>query len=191
MLNSYTELNDTDKENIITSIGENILNLIGNIDSIQALRNSKNQARYDCPPTTPADIAKLSGKEFSMLISNQKRRLTTTFNEQSINQIEDEFQDFKSIINRNNLIETIAVEDSSNYSFKETWNKVEIYNEKISNLKEFIGGLYTVFSSTSTVESDFSVIAYEKNDYRSQLSNLSLEGILHSKQYNLLKTFNK
>ena len=44
-----------------------------------------------------------------MLISNQKRRLTTKFNEQYINQIEDEFHDFKSIINRNNLIETIAV----------------------------------------------------------------------------------
>ena len=37
---------------------------------MQALRNSKNQARYDCPPTIPADIATLSGKEFSMLISN-------------------------------------------------------------------------------------------------------------------------
>ena len=134
---------------------------------------------------------KIKWERVFYLISNQKRRLTTTFNEQSITQIEDEFQDFKSIINRNNLIETIAVEDSSNYSFKETWNKVEIYNEKISNLKEFIGGLYTVFSGTSTVESDFSIIAYEKNDYRSQLSNLPLEGILHSKQYNLLKTFNK
>ena len=70
-----------------------------------------------------------------MLISNQKRRLTTSFNEQNINQIEDELPDFKLIINRNNLIETIAVEDSSNKSFKETWNKVEKYKEKSGYLK--------------------------------------------------------
>ena len=57
---------------------------------------------------------------------------------------------------------TISVEDSSNYIFKETRNKVDKYDEKIGYLKEFIGGLYTIFSGTYTVESDFSVIAYDK-----------------------------
>jgi hypothetical protein len=33
------------------------------------------------------------------------------------------------------------------------------------------------------VESDFSLINWEKDDYRAGLTDFSLEGILHSKQY--------
>ena len=36
---------------------------------------------------------------------------------------------------------------------------------------------------TSTVESDFSIIGWEKDECWTQLSNLSLEGILHAKQF--------
>ena len=32
-------------------------------------------------------------------------------------------------------------------------------------LKDFCGGLATVFPGTATVESDFSTVNYEKNDY--------------------------
>ena len=54
-------------------------------------------------------------------------------------------------------------------------------------LCQFMGGLASVFPGTSTVEADFSVIGWEKNDYRTSLTNFSLEGILHCKQYDDLK----
>jgi hypothetical protein len=41
----------------------------------------------------------------------------------------------------------------------------------------------TIFPGTSTVESDFSVVKYEKNKNRMSLTDASLEGILHAKQY--------
>jgi len=40
----------------------------------------------------------------------------------------------------------------------------------------------TVFPGTATVESDFSV-RREKNDFRKDLSNFGLEGVLQAKQY--------
>ena len=52
--------------------------------------------------------------------------------------------------------------------------------------KEFFAGLATVFPGTATVESDFSIINFEKNIYRSALTDLSLEGILHCKQFPLV-----
>ena len=52
--------------------------------------------------------------------------------------------------------------------------------------KEFCGGLATVFLGTATVESDFSVLNYEKNIYRTALTDFSLEGILHCKQFQKL-----
>jgi len=48
----------------------------------------------------------------------------------------------------------------------------------------FCGGLATKFSGTSSVESDFSLIGLEKDEYRTGLNDLSLKGILHAKQMN-------
>ena len=50
----------------------------------------------------------------------------------------------------------------------------------------FSGGLATVFPGTAVVESDFSVLKYEKNSFRTSLLDLTLEGIMHSKQYGAL-----
>jgi hypothetical protein len=50
-------------------------------------------------------------------------------------------------------------------------------------LERFVGGLATIFPCTSTVESDFSVVKYEENMNRMSLTDASLEGILHAKQY--------
>ena len=48
--------------------------------------------------------------------------------------------------------------------------------------KLFGDGLASVFPGTRTVESDFSVLGWEKNVHRACLSDLALDGILHSKQ---------
>ena len=63
------------------------------------------------------------------------------------------------------------------------------FHGRFEKLKEFCGGLATVFPGTATVESDFSLINYEKNDFRTALTDLSLEGILHSKQYATITSF--
>ncbi len=54
-------------------------------------------------------------------------------------------------------------------------------------LREFSGGLATVFPNTASVESDFSVLKWEKDEYRQSLTDLSLEGILHSKQWAVIE----
>jgi competence protein ComGC len=50
----------------------------------------------------------------------------------------------------------------------------------------FSSGLATVFPGTAVVESEFSVLKYEKNSFRTSLLDLTLEGIMHSKQYDAL-----
>jgi hypothetical protein len=47
----------------------------------------------------------------------------------------------------------------------------------------------TVFPGTASVEADFSVINWEKDEYRTSLTNISLEGILHAKQFRELAQF--
>ena len=50
-------------------------------------------------------------------------------------------------------------------------------------LKEFYGGIATLFPNSTTVEDDFSLLGLEKNQYRKALTDLSLEGVLHSRQF--------
>ncbi len=65
-------------------------------------------------------------------------------------------------------------------TFYEAW---AMFDTKFDALKDVFGGLETVFPGTATVKSDFSLINWEKDECRSWLTGLSLEGILHSKQY--------
>lgn len=65
-------------------------------------------------------------------------------------------------------------------SFEDAWS---VLGSRFRMLKEFCGGLATVFPNTATVESDFSRLGLEKNEYRKSLTDFSLEGVLHSKQY--------
>src|SRR5579859_1097224 len=52
-------------------------------------------------------------------------------------------------------------------------------------LRDFCGGIATVFPNTASVESDFSILGWEKDRYRLSITDLSLEGIMHC-QYEML-----
>jgi hypothetical protein len=46
----------------------------------------------------------------------------------------------------------------------------------------FFGGLANVFTNITSVESDFSILKWEKDDFQQSMMNLTLEGIFQAKQ---------
>jgi hypothetical protein len=62
--------------------------------------------------------------------------------------------------------------------FDEGWSYVA---NRFDRLKEFCGGLAIAFPGTPSVENDFSIVYWEKDDCRISLTDISLEGIFHSK----------
>ncbi|KAG6972250.1 hypothetical protein JG687_00001545, partial [Phytophthora cactorum] len=64
----------------------------------------------------------------------------------------------------------------------------EIVGGRFKVLRQFCGVLTTVFPNTVTVEADFFVIGWKKNDYRKSLTDFSFEGILHAKQLDAVPT---
>jgi len=65
-------------------------------------------------------------------------------------------------------------------SFDTAWEIVEGHFEI---LRDFCEGIVTVFTNTVSVESDFSILGWEKDKFRLSITDLSLEGIMHCKQY--------
>ena len=69
-------------------------------------------------------------------------------------------------------------------TFDEAWS---IVKGRFKYLLRFCGGVASVFPGTSQVESDFSIVKGEKTMFKKTLVDLSLEGILHAKQFDELK----
>jgi len=73
---------------------------------------------------------------------------------------------------------------SSKSSFKDGWN---LLGTRFPNLMDYYGVVVTLFLGTNIVESDFSILRWEKDEYHKMLSDFRLEGILQSKQYFFIK----
>ncbi len=67
---------------------------------------------------------------------------------------------------------------SSNSSFKEGWS---LLGARFPNLMEYCGVIATLFLGTSIVESDFSILRWEKDLFHKRLSNFGLEGVMQTK----------
>ncbi|CAN5953858.1 unnamed protein product [Sphagnum jensenii] len=56
-----------------------------------------------------------------------------------------------------------------------------------NSLCAFVGGLATVFTNTTSVESDFLIFKWEMDENRTPLMHLPLEGIFQAKQRSMLQ----
>ena len=63
----------------------------------------------------------------------------------------------------------------------------EVTSGRFTDIQRFCGGLATTFPNTDTVESDFSVLGWENDNYCTALTDFSLKSILHCKQYKRMK----
>ncbi|CAK9862296.1 unnamed protein product [Sphagnum jensenii] len=66
---------------------------------------------------------------------------------------------------------------------------IKLSTAEFPNLMEFCGVLATIFPGTSTVKSDFSILRWEKDNFRKSLSDFGLEGVMQSKQWTFLEQF--
>ncbi len=62
--------------------------------------------------------------------------------------------------------------------FNEAWDCLK---GRFMQLRQLCSGLTIAFPNTTSMESDFSIVKWEKNDSRSSLMSLSLAGIMHAK----------
>ena len=70
-------------------------------------------------------------------------------------------------------------------SFEKAWGGG--LAERFHLLCEFSGGLASTYPGTSRVKSDFSILGVEKNEYQTSLMDLSVDGIMHAKQFSELQ----
>ena len=67
--------------------------------------------------------------------------------------------------------------------FNDAWDSVKPH---FLILRQFCGGLASAFPNTTTIESDFSMVKWKKDAQCTSLTSLSLVGVMHSKQFDVL-----
>lgn len=169
------------RETLLRSSASAILELVDGITAVVAERSEDNEAYIDAAPDVlPHQLVRILPRDFCVYLQRHRERLEYTFSSENIETIGRQHKALCDSYHRQPELKSSidSFDDSATYS--DAWTGLQ---ETYPLLEKFAGGLATIFPGTSTVESDFSVVKYEKNKNRMSLSDASLEGILHAKQY--------
>jgi len=166
---------------LCNEIAKFFLELINGLDKCNILRDEINMGISDPQPTLPNQIYKLNNGQFAALLKRQNKRIS--HNDLLI--IEEEFNKFKEFVEHDNLLSNLIKDENNFLTFYDSWN-IEALKGKFKPLTTFLGGIASPFPTTATVESDFSRLRWEKDDFAKRLTDFSLEGILQAKQFPIL-----
>ncbi|KAF4045728.1 hypothetical protein GN244_ATG01900 [Phytophthora infestans] len=163
-----------------------IATLVERVNSIEPELNEKNEP---LPPALPRKFVKLNNQDLSALIVKHRDRMAPHWTDEEMDAVEQEHlalcDQYRSHEQFRRSIDKEAAFHEIVCTVEDAWNKVD---GKFAALKRFAGGLATTFPGTSTVESDFSILKRKKPPSKSRLTNFSLEGVLHAKQFDLLNS---
>jgi hypothetical protein len=154
-----------------------ILELVDGITAVVAERTEDNEAYINVAvDVLPHQLIRILPRDFCVYLQRHMECLDYTFSNEEIENIGRQHKVLCDSYRRQ--LDVKSSIDSAAY--RDVW--ISLHNT-YPLLEKFVGGLATISPGTSTVESDFSVVKYEKNKNRMSLTDASLEGILHAKQY--------
>ncbi len=180
----YESLPFDEQQLLIDATYEHFTKIINGLGLVFAQRDDDNGPIEDLPPVRPHELAAATFRpqQLSRLIERHEQRLLTSWTKIDIAKIEAELRQLKHAASVESHV-TAALESCDHRtSFDEAWAVCDV-STRFPNLCNFCGGLASIFPNTATVESDFSVLGWEKDEYRTSLTDFSLEGIIHSKQF--------
>ena len=126
-----------------------------------------------------------AGKGKSSKLAVHLQQLRHSWTDASIAEIENEHRQLCIAYRKEPALKSAldAYAEISIKSFSTAW---EIVEGRFEILRDFCGGIATVFANTALVESDFSILGWEKDKFRLSMTDLSLEDVMHCKQYKAL-----
>ncbi|CAM6007504.1 unnamed protein product [Sphagnum balticum] len=182
----YNELSDIEKQQTLQEISIFSLSIVADGLQIQAERDSNNNAReLEAPPVMLADLVKMPpGVFINKEVDQYREYLAKHWSADLIDKVESEHCELFAVYARKLDVKAALDKHDEKTFFNEAWDCLK---GRFMQLRQLCGGLATVFSNTISIESDFSIVKWEKNDSRSSLTNLSFTGIMHAKQFEQIK----
>ncbi len=159
------------------------------VSQLSSLRDVNNIALANpssLPPVLPHDLIKLFAAKFIRRARRHTYRLQHHYSVDHIDVIADEHKLLLHAYRSEPVLKQAIDGLDGQSSFRDGWSLI---GSIFPNLMEYCGVLATIFPGTSTVESDFLVLRWEKDNFRKSLSDFGLEGVMQSKQWTFLEQF--
>jgi hypothetical protein len=164
---------------VLDAVGEILLSIVNGLSSIEALCDEVNDASTDgMPPCLPHELLVLKPRDVVQLVLKFHNRLSVSLTQNSIDLIVDQHKKLLNAVSKEPRLQIALARHSEQTDFRDAW-KIPSIKDQFPELMEFCGGLASPFPNTATVESDFSVLKWEKDLHRSNITPFSFEGILH------------
>jgi hypothetical protein len=181
----FDALNATDQNAVIKEITSYAMMLVKGLTGIKAERDENNQSfDHDTPPVMPQQLITLRPTKFIQEVLDKYRdRLQKFWTSDEFEEIEADHRDLVKMYRDDENMRNVIDKHDVNMLFNDAWDCVPWFKR----LRAFCGGLATIFPNTTSVESDFSILKWELDAFRTALMHLSLEGIMQAKQRAILK----
>jgi hypothetical protein len=188
------EADAAQQQQLLRDIGSVFTVACDRISNICVLRNRDNSPYIDelsLPPVLPKELVKTRPRDFLRMVCEYSFRLEHFFSsDDHVDLIADEHKELIMQYRTNDILK-LAIDSfnggsGDDSSFGGAWSALGS-DGSFHNLKAFCGGIATLFPGTCTVESDFSVLRWEKDSFRKSLSDFGLEAILQAKQFHRLQ----
>ena len=183
VVQALRQLSNSEKDKLYHIVAEFFSDILEGLLNVAVVRGNGNEAiNYVNPPLLPQELVSMKPRKVAELYLTYQIRLSQTWSTGKIERIGEQHKSLLLANEREARLKSAIGKLAGNVPFNEAWSIPGLQN-RFPDLVEFLGGLATPFPNTATVESDFSILKWEKDDYRSSLTSFSLEGILHCRQF--------
>ncbi len=174
-----------DQNAVIKEIASYAIMLVTGLTGVKAERDENNQPLdHDAPPVMPQQLVTLRPAKFIQeVLVKYCNRLQKFWTSNEFEEIEADHRDLVKMYRNDENMRNVIDKHVVNTLFNDAWDCVP----RFKRLRAFYGGLATIFPNTTSVESDFSILKWELDAFRTALMHLSLEGIMQAKQRAILK----
>ncbi|RHY15788.1 hypothetical protein DYB32_010719, partial [Aphanomyces invadans] len=178
-----------EQSQVFRTIGLFAISITDGIRQVEAERDPMNNPSIElAPPIMPHDLVKMRPVTFiSEVLEPRKPQLeATSWTADQINTAETDHRDLIKAYNKEPATKAIIDKHDHLKSFNDAWDEVAGRGVKYLQLRRLCAGLATVFPNSASFESAFSILKWEKDEFHTSMLDLSLEGIFHAKQFELL-----
>ena len=176
---------------VSNTVSKLVMQVIEGITNIQVERDKSNLPAEDqVPSVLPHELVKVKRCDFTSIVVKHFPRLKQFWTDEKISKLELQHHELLLLYQHNITLRSELDKCDHTTLFQSGWAILLApeFSSKYRILCDFCRRIVSVFPNTATVESDFLILGWEADEYRRSLTNLSLEGIIQCKQFELLNS---
>ncbi|CAK4628518.1 unnamed protein product, partial [Aphanomyces euteiches] len=154
------------KAYVIAQVAQFAIILITRLLSLKAERDANNDAaETEAPPVMPVDFAKMTPRLFikDVLEPRRSHLHASKWTDDEVYKIEQEQRQLHQAYTSDLFVKNVLDKQDYQTMFNDGWDALDTAQYK--SLRQYAAGLETVFPNTTSVESDFSILKWEKDEF--------------------------